>query len=94
MNRLALVVFAVFAVNALAQDRTITVKEAGVSATGGDISLQPDGGCMVQARGVNDAGVEMFARPYAFNGARCTTVRAALLQCLKNDVGVGNGSAP
>lgn len=79
---------------AWAQDKTVTIRETGVVATGGDISIQPDGGCLIVARGTNDAGYEVHGSQYSFNGARCTTMKSALLQCLKNDFGVGNGAAP
>jgi hypothetical protein len=95
MRTLALaVVFA--ATIALAQDRTQAVPEAGVAWVKSEIvpPSPDDGGCLFLAYGTNDAGIAVTPQQYPFNGARCATVRAASLNAVKKDLGVGTGALP
>lgn len=85
------------AIAAFSQDRTISVREADVSPTKAVVDIQPDGGCLLTAYAVVSApSVQpLFSQSqYSFNGARCTTVKNAILQAAKNDLGVGTGAAP
>lgn len=86
-----------FAIAAFSQDRTVTVREVDVAPRRAEIDVLPDGGCMLTAIAVVGApSVEpIFVRnQYPFNGARCTTVKNAILQAAKNDLQVGTGAAP
>jgi len=82
---------------ALAQDRTLTVREVDVTPSYGVVDVRADGGCVLTGYAVVSApSIEpRFTRTqYVFNGARCTTVKTAILQAAKNDLGVGDGTAP
>lgn len=82
---------------ALAQDRTLTVREVDVAPQYGVVDIRSDGGCALTAFAVvSSPSIEPhFTRSqYIFNGARCTTVKAAIIQAAKNDLGVGDGTAP
>lgn len=101
MNRADRIVSAIFvlaiAVAAFAQDRTITVREVDVAPRKAEIDVLADGGCLLTAYATISApSVEpvISRTQYAFNGARCTTVKNAITQAAKNDLGVGTGAAP
>lgn len=82
---------------AFAQDRTITVREVDVLPKEAFIRIQPDGGCMFFGTATVAApSVEpvITRSAYAFNGARCTTVKNAIVAAAKKDLGVGDGSDP
>lgn len=82
---------------AIAQDRNITVREVDVLPREAFIRIQPDGGCQFfgVATVVAPSVEPVIARSsYAFNGARCTTVKNAIVAAAKKDLGVGDGSDP
>lgn len=82
---------------AVAQDRTITVREVDVAPRKAEIEVLVDGGCLLTAYAtISPPSVEpvMFRSQYAFNGARCTTIKTAIVQAAKNDLQVGTGAAP
>lgn len=82
---------------ALAQDRTITVREVDIQPTAANISIRTDGGCVLTAYAtVSAPSVEpVYSRSqYDFNGPRCTTVKAAIVRAAKLDLSVGDGTAP
>jgi hypothetical protein len=85
-----------FATAVFAQDKgAVTLRESGVVASGFDCAVQPDAGigpCI--ARSSNDAGFEVKAQPFFYNGARSTAVHSAVIQAAKNDNGVGSKGAP
>lgn len=99
MNRLPLVLVALaFAAGiAVAQDRTITVREVDVFPKEASIRILPDGGCQFSgfATIVAPSVEPLISRAsYAFNGARCTTIKNAIVTAAKKDLGVGDGSDP
>lgn len=97
MKNALLFILVSFAVAAGAQDRTITVREVDVAPVRAEVEVLPDAGCALTAFAtVSPPSVEpIFVRSrYAFNGARCTSVKNAIVQAAKNDLGVGDGSAP
>lgn len=87
----------VFAVVAVAQDRTITVREVDVAPRKAEVDVLADGGCMLTAYATIAApSVEpRFARSqYVFNGPRCAMVKNAIITAAKKDLAVGDGSDP
>jgi hypothetical protein len=97
MKRALVSGFILGAVAAVAQDRTITVREVDVLPREAFIRIQADGGCQFYGTATIVApSVEpVTARSsYAFNGARCTTVKNAITAAAKKDLGVGDGSDP
>ena len=82
---------------ALAQDRTITVREVDVLPEHAEVFVQADGGCtLVAYASIVAPSVEpRFSRTqYSFNGTRCTTVKSAIVTAAKKDMQVGDGSLP
>lgn len=82
---------------ALAQDRTITVREIDVQPRAGLIEILPDAGCLLTAYGTvtGPSVIPPFTQNrYPFNGARCTAATNAILQAVKNDFAVGSGAVP
>lgn len=94
---LVLVALAFAAGIAIAQDRTITVREVDVAPRAAMVDVLPDGGCVLTAFAtVASPSIEpVFTRSqYVFNGARCTTVKNAIITAAKKDLGCGDGSLP
>lgn len=82
---------------AVAQDRTITVREVDVSPRRAEVEILSDGGCVFTGfADVSAPSVEphYVRAQYPFNGARCTTVKNAIVTAAKKDLGCGDGSAP
>lgn len=80
-----------------AQDRTITVREVDVLPQSALIRIMPDGGCSFTGYATvvapSVAPVTQQSE-YAFNGARCTTIKNAIVTAAKKDMQVGDGSLP
>lgn len=82
---------------AFAQDRNLTVPEAGVVWVKTEIvpPSPDDGGCIVYVYASNDAGISVTPQPYPYNGNRCANVvRPDSLKAAKKDLQVGNGAVP
>lgn len=82
---------------ALAQDRSMTVREVDIAPKRAEIEVLPDGGCMLTAfAAVSPPSVEPYyvRTQYPFNGARCTTTKNAIVAAAKKDLQVGNGADP
>lgn len=97
MYRALFIGFILGAAIAVAQDRTITVREVDVTPREAFIRIQPDGGCQFfgVATVVAPSVEPVITRSsYAFNGARCTTVKNAIIAAAKKDLGCGDGSDP
>jgi hypothetical protein len=97
MKRALLIGLIVGAAVAWAQDRTITVREIDIQPVRAVFEMVPDGGCLFSAAAiVVSPSVEHkhATAQYPFNGARCATLRNAILQAAKNDMSVGSGANP
>lgn len=89
--------FTLLAVASMAQDRGMTVREVDVLPRKAEVDVLADGGCMLTAYAtVAPPSVEPHhsRSQYAFNGARCTTVKNAIVTAAKKDLGAGNGADP
>lgn len=87
--------FALLAVASMAQDRALTVREAGVTWDKSEIfPNHRDGGCIMAAYGQNDAGLQEHARLYEFGGNKCDVVRSDSFKARKRDLQVGSGQVP
>lgn len=97
MNRALLIGLVLGGALALAQDRTITVREVDVLPRAAEVHILPDGGCMLTAYAtVVSPSVEPThtRAAHPFNGPRCTTVKNAIVTAAKKDLGVGSGADP
>jgi hypothetical protein len=79
---------------ALGQDRTLNLTQASVTPVLAEITFPADGGCLLDVYAVNNLGISITPSKYAFNGARCTTVRTAVQNAANLDAQVGAGVQP
>ena len=83
------------ALNAPAQNRTITVRPVDLDVTGGWVTILPDAGCALRPFVRRTlAGVQVNTTERPFNGPRCATVAAALEKAAFLDARVGDGGRP
>ena len=101
MNRFVLVLF-LAALGAFAQDASMQCNELDLTPVHADVDFQSDGGCMLTAwvRVEFPSITPKYSRTQrAFNGARCTVARNAVLAAAKLDmraagVVIGDGGVP
>jgi hypothetical protein len=97
MKRAIAVGLVLGAVFALAQVRTVTVREVDILPRKAEVDIRPDGGCLLTAYAtvvLPSIEVPAIHAQYAFNGARCTAVKDAIVKAAKKDLGVGDGTDP
>lgn len=74
------------------QTRTLT--PGLVTVNGASQVFLADGGCLFSASGVQLDDLPVNSNGYAFNGARCATLRTAALKAAVIDAKVNDGGVP